>query len=299
MLVLSLLSCTKALENADFIPAPGQDKDSSDGPSTEPEVVAPEQLKVMSFNVRTASADLDHPTHNWDYRRKAVPPMMTKENASLIGVQEALLGQVQYIAETMPRYQWYGVGRDTGSATSVSDEMTAIFWDPSILDILDRGTFWMNETGRVGEKGWDENYVRISSWALFRHKATGKCFFYLNTHAALANVAKVQNILLIVRKVQELNPDGYPVVMTGDWNASARHAMFDPFVNLYYNARSEARSTDNYSTMNGWGENSSTIDHIFYRDMNIKRYKTVRDRYEGVTYISDHYPVYALFEFKN
>ena len=41
-----------------------------------------------------------------------------------------------------------------------------------------------------------------------------------------------------------------------------------------------------------------TIDHIFYSDFTPLEYHTIMDRWNGVQYISDHYPISALLEFE-
>ena len=46
----------------------------------------------------------------------------------------------------------------------------------------------------------------------------------------------------------------------------------------------------------GFGKYSTKIDHIFYTGLEPLEYRTINKTYEGVTYISDHYPIAALFE---
>ena len=53
-----------------------------------------------------------------------------------------------------------------------------------------------------------------------------------------------------------------------------------------------------FGTYNGWGTTTSTIDHIFYSDFTPLEYHTIMDRWNGVQYISDHYPISALLEFE-
>ena len=90
--------------------------------------------------------------------------------------------------------------------------------------------------------------------------------------------------------------DGFPVIITGDFNAELSHAMFEPFDGWVYDARSTAPVTDSRATYHGFGRYSTKIDHIFYTGLEPLEYRTINKTYEGVTYISDHYPVMALFE---
>ena len=67
-------------------------------------------------------------------------------------------------------------------------------------------------------------------------------------------------------------------------------------------ARKTAPVSDSYATYNAFSNSargsSSIIDHIFYSvGLNAKEYKTVRDGWKNIDYISDHYPIYAIFTF--
>ena len=57
-----------------------------------------------------------------------------------------------------------------------------------------------------------------------------------------------------------------------------------------------SESSDHGPTTNNWtGKSKTVIDHIYCsKHLNIVEYRTVRDPYNGVTYVSDHYPIYAI-----
>lgn len=60
-------------------------------------------------------------------------------------------------------------------------------------------------------------------------------------------------------------------------------------------ARKLASVTDNKATYNGYKEAPTRkLDHIFFSNCLAYRFKTLTQNY-GVPYISDHYPVKALF----
>ena len=62
-------------------------------------------------------------------------------------------------------------------------------------------------------------------------------------------------------------------------------------------ARDAGVKTDIHGTYNNWGKSSQVVDHIFCSDFIPEEYRTIRQRYASVPYISDHYPVYAILEF--
>ncbi len=298
MCFLITLSCAQKLDNSDFISETGGGTSDSDqnssGPQT-PDKINSNQVKVMSFNVRVGSENGTDPM-DWPARRKSVKPLLTKENPTVIGCQEALKHQMTYIALEMEGYTSYGLGRDDGKD---SGEIMAIFWNDSQVECNDKGTFWLSE-GAPDEpkRGWDANYMRTATWGKFTVKATNQKFFFLNTHVDNeGSQAKIQSIILIKKKIEELNPDGYPVVITGDFNAELSHEMFEPFLDGWlYDARSTAPVFDTRATYHGFGKYNSKIDHIFYTGLEPLEYRTINKTYEGVTYISDHYPIAALFE---
>lgn len=293
---LAAAGCSETLDNADFIEDYVYPEDPSDpGDGTDPDVVGENQVKVISFNMRTGGAD--NGTQNaWGARREGIPAMMAKENPTVMGVQEALSYQLTFVTENVPGYEYYGVGRDDGGSTG---ETMAIFYKTDVVELGDHGTFWLSETPDEVSYGWDAAYRRTATWAFFTVKATGKKFFYINTHLdSEGSEAREQSIRLICDKLAELNPDGYPSILTADFNSTTDDAIFDPLKMVMYDARTDAAVTDQFGTYNGWGTTTSTIDHIFYSDFTPLEYHTIMDRWNGVQYISDHYPISALLEFE-
>ena len=293
---LAAAGCSETLDNADFIEDYVYPEDPSDpGDGTDPDVVGENQVKVISFNMRTGGAD--NGTQNaWGARREGIPAMMAKENPTVMGVQEALSYQLTFVTENVPGYEYYGVGRDDGRSTG---EMMAIFYKTDVVELGEHGTFWLSETPDEVSYGWDAAYRRTATWAFFTVKATGKKFFYINTHLDNeGSEAREQSIRLICDKLAELNPDGYPSILTADFNSTTDDAIFDPLKMVMHDARTDAAVTDQFGTYNGWGTTTSTIDHIFYSDFTPLEYHTIMDRWNGVQYISDHYPISALLEFE-
>jgi endonuclease/exonuclease/phosphatase family metal-dependent hydrolase len=94
---------------------------------------------------------------------------------------------------------------------------------------------------------------------------------------------------------REWAPAAEEVYLTGDFNEEQVSAIFNALT--LENARKKAPLTDNFATSNGWGSKNQQIDHIFYGNLEVLSYETIRDRWEGYTYISDHYPVMSTFNF--
>ncbi len=251
-------------------------------------------LKVMSYNVRVGSAkDGDN---SWKIRRIATPAMLADKAPAVFGVQEALKSQIDYILQECPQYASVGVGREDGIAKG---EFMSIFYLKSRIEVLEWGTYWLSETPDVPSKGWDAACKRTATWALMREKASGRRFYFVNTHLDHVGVeARRKGLALIVEKIAAMNPEGLPMVLTGDFNSRLNDPWMADIKVLMNNARFYADDTDWKTSFNAWGKSSASIDYIFYSGFSsCPDFKVVDETYEGIPYISDHYPVIATLIF--
>ena len=91
-------------------------------------------------------------------------------------------------------------------------------------------------------------------------------------------------------------------ILTADFNSTEDDPIFAPLHQVMMSARKIAPISDTYATYNAFSSSvkgsGSIIDHIFYSSgLKVKEYKTVRDGWKNIDYISDHYPIYAIFTF--
>ena len=264
------------------------------------EARSPYVIETISFNIR-----VDNPSDGdniWKNRKQAVITMINRQQPTIMGLQEAQPHQITYLAKQCPEYAWYGLGRDTGEAppkteTSASEECMAIFFQTSIVEMLDKGTFWLSETPNIPSKGWDANYNRSCTWALFRQKTTGKRFYFFNTHLDNSGtVARKESIKLIINKIEEVNSEQLPVFLTADFNSDTDESCFNPLHQVMKDARATAPVTDQEATYNGYKTSGTRkLDHIFYDNGCVASiFQTLKENY-GAPYISDHYPVRTCF----
>ncbi len=264
-------------------------------------------IRVISYNIRTGTSDSG--TDNaWDKRKKASPAMVKDQNPTVFGLQEAIFhsspkySQIDYLADNLPDYAWYGVGRENGMANmaNADGEYMAIFYKKSEVTLGDHGTFWLAEGAPTTPvTGWDAAYKRTATWAIFTHKASGEKFMYINTHFDHKGAnAKKNSVLLLIEQSKVLNPDNYPVVITGDFNMEFSDTSLLPLKNAMNDARTTADKTHHAGTNNNWGSANKIIDYIFYTGFHAWQYKVVNKQYEGITYISDHYPIIATLQFE-
>ena len=260
-----------------------------------------DEIKIMSFNVRTVASESD-PANNWDNRKVACVKLINDQRPSIIGYQEAQYTlQWAYLKEQLAgKYDGYGVNRDDGTESG-KGEVMGIMYDRTVIEKIDGGTFWLSETPDVPSKGFGASYSRNATWGIFKHIPSGKIFYYINTHLdhKVAN-AQIEGMKLISKHFEEYK-GVYPLFLTGDLNIKADNVALDVIESYMNNARYAAPSsyTDFDNTYNGWkAAGKSIIDHIYCsNNLKVVEYHTVNDDYD-VPFVSDHYPIYAIVKLK-
>ena len=250
-------------------------------------------LKVMSYNIRLGSAN--DGTNSWAMRYIATGEMLEDQKPDVFGVQEALEYQVRFIEE-MCGYESVGVGRDNGKKEG---EYMSIFWNKKKVSMLKWGTFWLSETPDKPSMGWDAACKRTATWALMKDKRTGKKFYFVNTHLDhKGKEAQKNGLKLIVERIAEINPDGYPMILTGDFNMEPDNSNLVDLDSKMQSVRKVAEKTDAHDTFNGWGRGKGIIDYIYVSGFSsYPEYQTVTKRYADRKFVSDHYPVCARLIF--
>lgn len=251
-------------------------------------------LTVISYNMRYG--DAKDGTNSWPMRCPATFYMLKDQAPDIFGVQEALDYQLAFILENLPQYKCVGVGREDGKHKG---EHMSIFYNKKTVSLKKWGTFWLSDTPDKPSTGWDAACRRTATWALMKDKRTGKQFLFVNTH--LDNVGKEaqrKGLALIMEKIVEINPEGLPTVLTGDFNVKPDDAVLTDLDATMTSARKGAAETDNYGSYNNWGRKSDIIDYIYYSGFgSCREFMTIRKKYADKPFVSDHFPVKAVLIF--
>lgn len=181
-----------------------------------PPVEAPIDLNVMTFNIRTAiGRDGDNV---WPNRKALVAETIRGFSPQVVGLQEALDEQIEYLADALPDYRWLGIDRGLNGGQGLS-EYTPIFYRHGELSPIESGNFWLSgdpDTPRRGRRG-----SRIVTWARFHHFETGREVYVFNTHFTLRRGPRqLEAVERIQTRIAAL-PPGSAVIVTGDFNAVA------------------------------------------------------------------------------
>lgn len=190
---------------------------------------AAENLRVMSFNIRYGSAQ-DGDNH-WDKRKDFVAETIDQFDPDLLGTQETLGFQKDFLSSKLPGYTSVGVGRENGGDQG---EMTAVFFKTERFEKLDEGHFWLSETPDLkGTVSWDSSLPRMASWVRLKDRLgnTDRPILFLNTHFDhKGKVARQQSAALIRSMAGDIG-DGCEIVLTGDFNASVDSTPYQTLFN--------------------------------------------------------------------
>jgi endonuclease/exonuclease/phosphatase family metal-dependent hydrolase len=264
----------------------------------------PGELRVMSFNIRYGTAQ-DGVNH-WDKRQGWVVETIRAFAPDLLGTQETLGFQRDFLAMSLADYDGLGVGRDDGAEKG---EMMALFYRRDRFEKLDGGHFWLSESpAEVGSKSWDSSLPRMVTWVKLRQRdrESAKPILFLNTHYDhRGETARAESSKLIRRKIAELGA-GCDVVVTGDFNAPEASqpyaALFgpdgaepSPLVDTYRVANPN-RGLDE-GTFSGFRADATAGPRIDWiaasRGWKVLRGEIDRTAKEDRT-PSDHFPVIAI-----
>lgn len=185
-----------------------------------------ETLRVMTFNIfhDRASPPDDLNIPGWDGRRDLVTETIRSQQPDIVGLQEALVWQVEWLVSQLPNYGSVGRGRDAARV----GESVAILYRRDKLKLLDSGEFWFSDTpevaGSISEPGWGTmTYPRMTTWARLRGRKSGWTFHAFNTHLASdgsgGSVSRDRSVRMLAERIASREHQNEPFVLTGDFNA--------------------------------------------------------------------------------
>jgi endonuclease/exonuclease/phosphatase family metal-dependent hydrolase len=271
----------------------------------------PDPLRVMSFNIRYGTAK-DGPNH-WDLRKDFLVETIKAFKPDLLGTQETVGFQRDFLAEKLPEYTTIGVGRDDGGDKG---EMMAIYIRNERFEIVKSGHFWLSETPDVvGSKSWDSALPRMTTWAELKDKLAPDAprLVWFNTHFDHIGVEARKQAGRVLRDRVQVQKEK-AVIVTGDFNSlegsDAYRNLFgpvdgqaSPVLDTFRALPKEKQRFDDVATFSGFkgggARKGGRIDWIGASEhFNVVSAEIDYTERDGRT-PSDHYPVTAVIEWKN
>ncbi len=262
-------------------------------------------IKMMTYNLKFAS-----PTFKpaWSVRRDWQVALINKYGPDIIGTQEGLKEQVDFLMDKLTQYVVIGEGRKGGD----DDEHMAIFFRRDRFRLREMGTFQLSETPEVLGSGPGVN-PRIVTWArlaIINRPADGKTspypmdyrdhwentqeFYVFNTHFFTGghDLAKLNSTKLIMKRINALGRFGEwtkerPVFLMGDFNSRTGGKVYKTFVG--------DENSNNHLLLKDSIKGGQGIDWILYKgNVKVLYYEKVDYNVDGV-YPSDHKPIFVEF----
>jgi endonuclease/exonuclease/phosphatase family metal-dependent hydrolase len=256
-----------------------------------------ETLRFMTFNVRYPNPGDGE--NRWEARRDMFIETIRGRDPDLLGTQELFHLQGQYIVEKLPEYKWFGISRRGNQ----QDEYMGVFYKESRLRLVESGNFWLSETpDKPGSVSWDMSLPRMVTWGLFEIRGAGRRLYFYNTHLAHRREdenARMNSVRLIRERYSRL-PKDVPFILGGDFNAPAGGEVYKvlegDLKEVWATAPHRFGPDGTFGGFKGV-TTGARIDWIFYRGLQkVLQAETVTVNENG-RYPSDHYPVFAIFEF--
>lgn len=254
----------------------------------------PAAFRVMSYNIRV-DVPTDNPT--WAERRPHMARQIAFLDPDLLGVQEAQPAMVEYLADQLPAYDRYGLGRDDG----LVGESATLFWRRDRYERLRAETLWCSPTPDRPSKGWDAAYPRTVTRVLLRDRRDGRLLDVRNTHFDHVGVVARERCAEMVAGLTPLEVDGAPalIVLMGDFNTGPDTP---PWRRILASGLRDARAVSPVAfgpagTFNAFDiaddNDGVAIDHIFIGPgLAVQRFAVPTDSFGGRV-ISDHFPLVA------
>jgi endonuclease/exonuclease/phosphatase family metal-dependent hydrolase len=170
------------------------------------------KIRAATFNLRNSSApDGDNA---WPVRRNAAVAAIEHLDADVVGLQEVLPDQLDYLRWRFPKYEIVGAGRDDGMSAG---EHCVVMVRPGDWRVERHETRWLSDDpGTPGSIGWDAHLTRIATLVWLRHR-NDTTIGVANTHYDHAGeVAQLQSSRLIAR----WTAGSLPWIVMGDLNAT-------------------------------------------------------------------------------
>ena len=247
-------------------------------------------ISLITYNIRL---DIESDGINkWDNRKEGLISLIKEENPDVLGIQEGLPNQIEYISKQLEDYHMIGEGRDGGD----KGEYSAIFYKSEKLRLEKAETFWLSESPEVPSIGWDAALNRITTVGVFSEVSSNKKFIVYNSHFDhIGKIARENSVNVILNHIRENNHIKNRIIVMGDFNASPNDSPIrllssefdDPYINFPIK--------NPCGTFNGFELDSKVmerIDYIFTSNLKVVDYRHIYKRLPNNLWPSDHIPIF-------
>ncbi|HHP7240654.1 MAG TPA: endonuclease/exonuclease/phosphatase family protein [Cyclobacteriaceae bacterium] len=253
-------------------------------------------LKISSFNIRFDNPDDGF--NNWNNRKLHVTSFLKNEQADVVGMQEVLLNQKQYLDTHLTDYASTGIGREDGKTKG---EFAPIFYRTEIFQLVDSGTFWLSQSPAIPSIGWDAVLERICTYAVLEDRRNGRILHVYNTHFDhVGEKARIESAQLILDSINAISNKEW-VILMGDLNTEPDTPPYEKIINSgfddCFNSQTRFGPTGTFNGFNPTRSFDRRIDFIFNKGFLEQTYTSHRLIINN-NFLSDHFPLIATLEYR-
>jgi len=170
---------------------------------------------IVTYNIKYD--DRSTQQNSWIMRKEGMIGLINSISPDILGIQEGLMHQVDYLGTNLNSFRYVGVGRDDGNKKG---EFCAIYYNKNKYRLIKSSTFWLSENPSEVSIGWDAALERICTYAQLETLNGKNKIWIFNTHFDhFGKMAREQSAKLLIKKIRNINTDGEPTVVMGDFNA--------------------------------------------------------------------------------
>lgn len=259
-------------------------------------MLSAQEIKATTFNIRYATQN--DANNQWAFRKQAVLNFISDEAPDFLGVQEALLSQVEDMAQELGEYVWIGVGRDDGKK---GGEFSPVFFLKGKWRLILSKTFWLSETPEIPSKSWDAALPRICTWGKFENLQTGEQIHVFNTHYDHIGVeARENSSHLMTAEIGHIT--GFEkVILLGDFNSEPESKTIQvltatPLRDAHEVSEVRIGPTGTFNGFDLIAIPQRRIDYVFCSPDLVPIIYSVDNRVIDGRYLSDHFPVTVVLK---
>lgn len=180
-------------------------------------------MRILTFNLRFANP-ADGP-NAWEHRQALVAEIIIARQPDLLGTQEGLVPQLDYLATHLSGYLPLTAHRQVDETC----QYPTIFYRAGGFEVKESGEFWLSETPTVHRSlSWGSAFPRMVTYGLFRELGRQEGFYFLNTHLDhVSPEARLQGARLIR---DFFFPLKMPMILAGDFNEPPDSPVYREFI---------------------------------------------------------------------
>ena len=254
---------------------------------------SPEKINIMTYNIRL-DTEADG-INMWENRKEGVLSLIKEESVDILGIQEGLPSQIEYLSKELDGYSMIGEGRDGRN----NGEYSAIYYRNKKMNLIETETFWLSETPEMPSIGWDAAINRIVTLGIFKIKKSKKELIVYNTHFDhIGKIAREKSVGVILNHIKENDFQNRPLIVMGDFNLSPEDLPIELLSKELNDSFKLYPVKNPVGTFNGFDLDSKLldrIDYIFTKNIKITNYKHLNKKLPSGLWPSDHLPILITY----